>query len=156
MYLKNHATQNTCDLELSNQFSSFFKSKIELIREKIDDGDSANFDAGISPATQDTFNSFEIAAVHEVQTLIDAMPNKTRVLDPVPTWLVKECSHEIAPFFTKIINASLTSGIFPSELKFAIVKPLLKRSNLDTESLASYMLFSILDLSQNVRIHYRK
>ena len=83
MYLKNHATQNTCDLELSNQFSSFFKSKIELIREKIDDGDSANFDAGISPATQDTFNSFEIAAVHEVQTLIDAMPNKTCVLDPL-------------------------------------------------------------------------
>ena len=51
---------------------------------------------------------------------------------------MKECSHEIAPFFTKIINASLSSGIFPSELKYAIVKPLLKRSNLDTESLASY------------------
>ena len=90
------------------------------------------------------------------------------------TWLVKECSHEIAPFFTKIINASLISGIFPSELKFAIVKPLLKRSNLDTESLANYrpvsnlpflskllekIVFSRIQkylLSGNIRILYMK
>ena len=115
-----------------------------MIWEKIDDGDIANFDAGISPAMQATFNSFEIATVHEDQRLIGAMPNKICVLDPVPTWLVKECSHEIALIFTKIINVSLIPGIFPSELKFATVKPLLKRSNLATESLASYRPMSNL------------
>jgi hypothetical protein len=38
----------------------------------------------------------------------------------------------------KIINLSLSSGVFPEQFKNCSVHPLLKKSNLDKESLANY------------------
>ena len=43
-----------------------------------------------------------------------------------------------------IINQSLTSGTFPQELKTAIVKPLLKKSNLNPQFLQNYRPISNL------------
>ena len=52
-------------------------------------------------------------------------------LDPLPSSLVKKYSKLFTPVFHKIINSSLSSGCFASSWKKAIVKPLLKKSNLD-------------------------
>ena len=37
----------------------------------------------------------------------------------------------IRPLFTSVINESLQTGIFPQDLKEALVKPLLKKANLE-------------------------
>ena len=65
-------------------------------------------------------------------------------LDPMPTSLVKQCSDELLPITTKIINSSLSAGHFPSSFKTAEVIPLLKKSTLDPESLQSYRSVSNL------------
>ena len=38
------------------------------------------------------------------------------------TWLLKECVDELLPFITKIVNASIASGIFPNKFKEFIEK----------------------------------
>jgi hypothetical protein len=49
-----------------------------------------------------------------------------------------------------IVNASLSSGFFPSELKSAIIQPLLKKSGLDSEVLKNYRPVSNLSFISKV------
>ncbi len=58
-------------------------------------------------------------------------PNKCCELDPMPTWMIRDCIEEVLPLMTKIINLSLRSGEMPDDLKLAIIKPLLKKLCLD-------------------------
>jgi hypothetical protein len=46
--------------------------------------------------------------------------------------------HHVLPIITNIVNKSLSSGKFPENLKPAIVRPLLKKSNLDIDDLSNY------------------
>jgi len=49
----------------------------------------------------------------------------------MPTWLLQKCAVVLAPYITRIMNASLSTGIFPHSWKQAIVTPLLKTARLD-------------------------
>ena len=49
-----------------------------------------------------------------------------------------ECIDLLCPVLVKIINLSLESGIFPSGMKSARVRPLIKKANLDPEQLKNY------------------
>ena len=40
------------------------------------------------------------------------MSPKTCVLDPIPTSLLFECSDQVVPLLTTIVNQSLATGIF--------------------------------------------
>ena len=53
-------------------------------------------------------------------------PNKQCTLDPAPTWLIKAISATTSPIIAKLVNASLHSATFPSSVKYAIVKPIIK------------------------------
>jgi len=67
----------------------------------------------------------------EVEKMIGSALNKTCQLDPVPTWLVKDVGRLLSPFIALLFNKSLVSGIFPSDFKHAVVRPLLKKNGLD-------------------------
>ena len=59
------------------------------------------------------------------------MASKTCDLDPIPTSLLFDCSDEIVPALTHVVNQSLLlSGTFPTVFKHAIVKLLLKNLRL--------------------------
>jgi len=66
----------------------------------------------------------------KVEKMIGSALSKTCQLDPVPTWLVKDVSQLLSPFIALLFNKSLVSGIFPSDFKHAVVRPLLKRTDL--------------------------
>jgi len=63
---------------------------------------------------------------------------KTCQLDPAPTSLVKEMHGLLAPFVALLFNKSLDTGCFPAEFKQAVVRPLLKKSGLDTAEMKNY------------------
>ena len=44
-------------------------------------------------------------------------PTKSYDLDPMPTWLMKEHLPTIIPVLCRIVNDSLATGTFPSELR---------------------------------------
>ena len=54
------------------------------------------------------------------------------------TWLVKEMHGLLAPFVALLFNKSLDTGCFPAEFKQAVVRPLLKKSGLDTAEMKNY------------------
>ena len=74
----------------------------------------------------------------EVLKLVQTRSNKSCQLDPIPTWLLKSVISVLLNPLTSIINSSLKSGVFPSALREAIVKPLLKKPSLDRNELKNY------------------
>ena len=54
------------------------------------------------------------------------------------------CIDVISPVITRIVNLYLSSGIFPKEFKYAVVKPLLKKPTLDSTDLKKYRPISNL------------
>ena len=66
------------------------------------------------------------------------MPKKSCDLDPIPSPLFHDCLDELIPVITDIINTSLISGVVLQCFKHALVKPLLKKSDLDPELLKNY------------------
>ena len=74
---------------------------------------------------------FREVSIEETIKYIMKAPSKSCKLDPVPIELLKEAIHEIAPILTNLVNTSFNSGIFPTELKKALLRPLLKKATLD-------------------------
>lgn len=126
--------------ELANRFAEYFQSKIETIRNSLSHGcvteESPGNDDPLLKSS--SLSAFEAASDIEVIEVINNMPNKSSKLDPVPTWLVKACTTELAAVFLHIANLSFSSGHVPTALKCALVKPLLKKQNLDKELLKNY------------------
>ena len=68
----------------------------------------------------------------------------------IATWLLKECSSNLVPTITNIVNLSLTFGQFHPTLKESIISPLLKKPTLDKEELSSYRPISNLSLISQI------
>ena len=122
-------------VELVNGFNDFFTEKIELIRSSLDAQDLDSSDHDLQQSSPSTapprLRSFTPASKKEVLKLISKSATKSCPLDPIPTGLLKECQHELAPSITHIVNTSLATGNMPGNLKVAMVSPLLKKPSLD-------------------------
>ena len=116
-------------LDLANKFGGFFKDKIVRIRQEIDsiECSSPDFTATVPPSTMDCFTEL---SEQEVKKLIMESKTTSCDLDPIPTWLLKDCVEIVLPVLTKMVNLSLQSGIFPDEWKLALVIPLIKKLGL--------------------------
>ena len=68
-------------------------------------------------------------------------PSKSCLLDPWPTFLVKECIDILLPSITSLVNCSLSEGVVPDEFKMAIVIQLTKKSSLPPNDLKTTGLF---------------
>lgn len=82
--------------------------------------------------------SFSTASCDEIRKIILASPTKSCELDPLPTKLLKQCLDYLLPAITSIVNKSLSQICVPTPFKRAVVRPLLKKSNLDKEVLKNY------------------
>src|SRR5258706_5267816 len=67
-------------------------------------------------------------------------------LDPIPTWLLKDCADLLAPYITRVINSSLCTGYVPTALKQAYITPLLKKPGLDENDATNYRPVSNLSV----------
>ena len=82
------------------------------------------------PLTNLTLTKFQPGTIEHVEKLLSIAANKMCQLDPIPTNIVKTISGSISPLLRDIINPSLTSATFTSDLKQALLKPLLKKADL--------------------------
>jgi len=96
------------------------------------------------PFTPPNFSSFTCVTTNEVSKLFSQSPDTNCDLDHIPASLQKQCSHILLPTITKIINLSLSTGIFPDQFKNCSVHPHLKKSYLDKDDLCNYRLISHL------------
>ena len=126
---------------LANSFADFFDNKIVSLKERLRSSNFVDNDLSIvinQPSCSSCFNNFSEVTVDQITKLIAKSKPKTSKLDPAPTGLIKQSVNIVAPFVTNIINASLTSGIFPTDLKKGLILPLLKKPSLDREELCNY------------------
>ena len=141
--------KHTSDEALANRFNSFFLTKIENIHSQLSDA-TQRTSAGVYPLDNPTFNSvldqFQSVTEEEVTKLLKSSNLKSSQDDPIPAWLLQECTSELMPLITAIVNTSLSSGCVPTSLKCAKIKPLLKKPRLDPENLKHYRPVSNLTL----------
>jgi hypothetical protein len=78
--------------------------------------------------------SFSPISPDEVKALIRQSPCSSCLLDPIPTRLLRKVASVMARPISSIINLSLSSGVFPGQLKSAVITPLLKKSLVSTLS----------------------
>ena len=116
--------------EQAKRFNKFFITKIINIQENL----KANPPQCIiaeDHRNPPSFTQFKELSEHDIIKLINQSPSKSCELDPIPTAILKEVLPSIGPLFTLVVNESLQTGVFPQDLKEALVKPLLKKANLD-------------------------
>ena len=129
--LPSHASH----IGLANCFVTFFSDKISKIRDSFTNTDSFTLPA---PSDVPKFDLFKSVSEHEVREVITKSPTKSCLLDPWPTFLVKQCLDILLPSITKLVNCSLTEGAVPAGFKKAIVSPLIKKSSLPPDELKNY------------------
>ena len=78
------------------------------------------------------------ATAAEVKKIVTESKTTTCNLDPIPTSFLKVLMNVLLPILTNIINMSFDQGIMPSELKRALVTPLLKKLGMDVEVLKNF------------------
>ena len=71
--------------------------------------------------------AFHLSDPNEVIHIVDSFKNKSSFgYDKIPLMILKNCIREIAEPISAILNSSMTSGIFPDDLKIAKVCPIFK------------------------------
>lgn len=129
--ISSDGTITQCPLSVANTFNQHFAS---VGRQQLGtNGPSPSRGrAVITPAVNSMF--LKPVTQKEVFNIIKKIPNKRSCgIDDIPPTLLKTCSHELTPPLTSLINKSFAEGKFPSRLKTAIIKPILKKGGKSTD-----------------------
>ena len=92
---------------------------------------------GTSPFDPPTLTVFIQVTRDEIGKIISKSPTTSCLLDPVPTFLIKECI-DILPSITKLINCSLRVGLIPEGFKKAVITPFIKKASFPVDDLKNY------------------
>ena len=118
---ENPLPNHTSDKDLAEEFADFFMNKIQI-------RDNLTRYLTYEPTKKITTRLAEFWPFEqtEVKKIILSMKSKSCKLDALPTRHLKECIEDILPTITNPVNISLFEGIFASEWKTSIIRPLLK------------------------------
>ena len=137
--------------DLANSFGNFFTQKIQKIRNEVDDSEtSCNCNDVYIPSCETAVINFDAVSEDELLAIVKKCPSKSCVLDPLPTWLVKQHITVLLPTLTRIVNESLSSGTFPDEFKKAMITPVLKKPSLNKEELKNYRPVANMQLASKL------
>ena len=132
-----------------NQFATFFHQKVAKLRSALDSA-GATLPPDTTDETAHTWSAelaqFSETSADSLRKLIMQAPTKSCMLDPLPTWLLKDpcIMGAVLTVLRAAINACLVTGAVPSCMKRAVVYPLLKKPSLDPNELKHYRLISNL------------
>ena len=123
----------TSESKLAQTFNNHFVTKISDIMNVLADMESSvenllcHLNSLLAPCETKLYN-FTSAAVSEITNILPS----------------------VAPIITHIVNVSLSSGVFPTQMKTAIVQPLLKKPTLDKDVLKNFRPVSNLSFLSKV------
>ena len=125
------------DLEVAEEFSEYFTNKINKIRNLItkENHTKYNMEHGYAK-TQ--FENFNIINEEDMKAVISSLNNKSSQLDPIPTTLLINFVDLIYPIITHIVNSTISTSIFPSNLKHAEIKPQIKDNSQNSNDLKQF------------------
>ncbi len=129
-----------------NEFASFLSEKISNIRKEIG---TSSCNTGVTQIRQQskkemTMSVFKTIDSKILEEIVQHLKSSTCYLDTLPTSFFKSVLNCLEADLLEVVNTSLLSGTFPNSLKTAVVKPLLKKRNLDNTMLSNYRPISNL------------
>ena len=126
--------------QLVDNFNDFFIERIHGLRRELDRVSKGTTSSSITDreAPQVTLSEFSQVSSTMIHHVIKALSTKSCPLDPMPTLLLKDHLDLIVPVVTDIVNESLSTGVIPTCLKRSLIRPLLKKQDLDRENLKNY------------------
>ena len=138
LHRSHSTTLPTCESSksLADHFATFFSNKIMKIRESFSSSESC--DMVHPPFDPPKLTVFTQVTQNEIGKIINKSPTKSCLLDPLPTFLIKECIDILLPSITKLVNCSLRERLVPDGFKKAVVTPLIKKASLPVEDLKNY------------------
>jgi len=138
---------------LANNMSSFFVEKVNKINNELNTiklHHKQHTHSEEKTVSDFNFSSLESTTELEVKEIVLSSASKSCELDPIPTHCLKDCIDELLPSITRIINLSLSNAIVPDAFKEAIIRPLLKKPNLDHNNFKNYRPISNLPFISKV------
>ncbi len=138
--------------KLACVFAEFFDRKITKIYDDI--CSSATLDS-LTPVADEVptvykLSVFQPVTAEDVSKIIKGSPIKACALDPISAKLFSKILPTLVPVITDIINLSITNSIVPQYLKEAMITPILKKPQLDVQSLNNYRPVSNLPFISKV------
>ncbi|KAK3559279.1 hypothetical protein QTP86_009947 [Hemibagrus guttatus] len=127
----------------AEDFASFYTEKIERICQTFTSLPTSPTSHNQHSATPSLTQLSTVAAEEVLQITRSCNPT-TCPLDPIPSAMLQTISPDLLPFFTTVINGSLTSGHVPTAFKKARVIPILKKPALDPSDISNYRPVSLL------------
>ncbi|XP_048578379.1 uncharacterized protein LOC125560618 [Nematostella vectensis] len=119
-----------CSEVLANNFAGFLNEKISKIHLDLMEQQTM---VGPNPYCDHTctveMSEFDVISEDDVKILAHKPISKSCNLDPLPASLLKGCFSTLLPKITRIVNASLSSGVMPDPMKVAELHPSLKKHN---------------------------
>uniref|UniRef100_A0A672IAL3 Reverse transcriptase domain-containing protein n=1 Tax=Salarias fasciatus TaxID=181472 RepID=A0A672IAL3_SALFA len=136
---------------LCEDFADHFRTKIMDIRSSLLPQQvlSVNTAEPLS-MPEETLDSFDLVDARTLGRVFSQVKSTTCLLDPIPTPLFKSLYGFLEEQILNIMNSSLQTGVFPTAFKTAVVKPLLKKSNLDPDVFNNYRPVSNLPFLSKV------
>lgn len=138
--MKTKLPQETDEPVLAEKFNIFFTEKIESIRENIPVVPIPTRTYTQNENTQNNIpvERFKLVTEPDLLKILNVLSNKSSLLDPLPTWLLKKHVSFFLPILKHIVNASFCAQTVPDAIKQSIVFPALKKNTLDNEILNNY------------------
>ena len=121
-------------LNCAEGFNSYFRDKIDKIMVNLKPTDANQIDLAYIESEYQTdihLTKFNHIQVEDMTKMIKQAPSKHCTLDPIPTQLLKHHVTAIAPAITGIYNSSMDQGTVLDNLKEALLKPLIKKPNME-------------------------
>ncbi len=152
--LTKHNISNGVDISqhISYDFMNYFTSKINTIR---DQTVTMQPPAAVSNqivhyrSPEEQFHSFSTIGEEELYKLVKSAKPTTCILGPIPSKLLKAVLPEVIDPLLAIINSSLPLVYVLKTFKLAVIKPLIKKTQLDPKDLFNYRpILNLLFLSK--------
>jgi hypothetical protein len=139
--------QSVVEAHSADEFAKYFTDKIDTSRSSTSD----SLPPTTCPRLITPVFSFSQVDFGDVQNALQSAPCKQCDMDPAPTRLIKQCSDLLSPVLTTLVNQSFSQSTFPLSQKHAVVKPILKKPNLDPCDCKSYRPISNLTFMGKIK-----
>jgi len=117
------------DKDMANCFNSFFCQKIINIHSGFQSSTLSQDTPLVEESCISMMDTFEPFTETDIRLLLRKSSNAFGAVDPMPTWLVKDCLGVLINPITNIVYESLSLGVFPRSMKTALVIPLITKKH---------------------------
>uniref|UniRef100_A0A671US34 Reverse transcriptase domain-containing protein n=1 Tax=Sparus aurata TaxID=8175 RepID=A0A671US34_SPAAU len=150
----NPCTSAVTDVSIATceNFLHHFVDKVDSVRKDTSKSviTNTNKDLLAAPAHSAVFDQFELVSLNSLGDVVKSLKPTNCPLDILPAKVLKMVFNTVGPSLLVFIKSCLRSGTVPAAFKHAVVRPLLKKPNLDPSVLSNFRPVSNLPFLSKV------